>query len=70
MKPGSTPLSVAESELPWRERLRIESDPVKHRRKLVLQSAHDNDAAHNTVEFFGIQCFVLDGSWIGHENFL
>jgi hypothetical protein len=55
----NAPFSLA--EIPWRERLRIESHPVKRRRKSVLQSAHDNDAAHNTIEFIGIQCFVLDG---------
>jgi hypothetical protein len=62
MKPRSTPLSLAECEIPWRERLRIESDPIKRRRNLVLKSAHDNDAAHNTVEFVGIQSCILGGS--------
>jgi hypothetical protein len=56
-----TPLSVAERENPWRERLRIESDPLKPRRKLVLKSAHDNNAAGNTIEFIGSHCFALDG---------
>ena len=54
MKLRSRPLSLAECEIPWRERLRIESDPIKRRRNLVLKSAHDNDTAHNTVEFIGI----------------
>jgi hypothetical protein len=40
----------------------VESDPLKRRRKLVLKSAHDNDAARNTVEFIGSHCFALDGS--------
>ena len=49
-----------------RERLRIERDPLERRGKAVLQSAHDNDAARNTVEFIGSQCFGFDGSEIGH----
>jgi hypothetical protein len=44
------------------EGLRIESDLLNRRRKLVLKPAHDNDAASNTVEFIGSHCFALDGS--------
>ena len=45
------------------KRLRIESDPSKRRRNLVLKSAHDDDAAYNTVEFIGIQSCILGGTF-------
>jgi hypothetical protein len=53
---------MAESENPWRQWLRIDGDPLKRRCKSVLQSAYDDDAACDKVEFIGSHCFVFDGS--------
>ena len=50
---------MAESENPWRQWLRIEGDPLKRRCKSVLQSAYDNDAACDKVEFIGVIALFL-----------
>ena len=51
---GPKPPSAAECKyLMWRKRLRIESNSVKPERRQALQSANDNDATRDIVEFLG-----------------
>jgi hypothetical protein len=62
---------MSECENPRRQRLRIDRDTIEHgglveEFETALQSTHDDDAAGDTIEFIGGQCFALEGCCIGH----